>query len=188
MDPNCLNSNDDTCLQCKPNFVFNIATKSCLFQDPNCANIIPTACLQCSPNFYLSASGLCRALPANCQQASSDGNCQACVAGFTNKAGICQKDQPVAITIPNCLNVDVANKVCLACANRFYTSGNSCQAVSQLCETYNPQNGKCLTCKSGSTLNNGGNCIENQPQPVTIDTTATNPDPNCLKFSQGTCQ
>lgn len=45
-----------------------------------------------------------------------------------------------------------------ACGYRKYWSKEGCKDVSILCETYDPANGRCFTCRDGS-VEHGGKCV-----------------------------
>ena len=53
------------------------------------------------------------------------------------------------------------NKRCMNCFDRYYPKADKCVQVDGSCGAYNPQNGACLTCKSGFILQ-GSSCILGQ--------------------------
>lgn len=61
------------------------------------------------------------------------------------------------------MTVDSFNAKCITCANRFYSSLSACAPVNPNCDAYNTNNGLCLSCKSGLTIQSNGSCI-NAPQ------------------------
>ena len=49
-----------------------------------------------------------------------------------------------------------ANNSCVECSFRFYFDQSGvCMAVDDLCQTWSEENGECLTCYKGYTLNEG---------------------------------
>lgn len=81
---------------------------------------------------------------------------------------------------PNCIRPDTAKSGCLQCAAKYFidNSTGKCRQVSPLCQTFNPNNGACLTCFSGYVIS-GSTCIFS---------TASNSDSKCQTISNGTCQ
>lgn len=77
----------------------------------------------------------------------------------------------IAVRDPNCAKYN--GTICSACSNRYYFGpSNSCVPVDPLCNAYS-QNGACLTCYPGYSIN-GQRCIIARQQ-----------DPFCKSFSPG---
>jgi len=67
-----------------------------------------------------------------------------------------------------------SNNRCTNCSKgSFLNRNNICTLVDPLCLTHNPQNGDCLSCFIGYTLNAGRCVVSNQTAVV---------DPFCKKF------
>lgn len=126
IDPNCAEPDGDSCKTCNKNFGLDVNKKICKFVDPNCDNLAISACLQCKKEFYLSEGGTCKNLPPNCESASPNGYCSICIPGYTTNNGACIQ----YLIIPNCINVDQINKKCIVCADRYFSSGNTCSRVN----------------------------------------------------------
>jgi hypothetical protein len=77
-------------------------------------------------------------------------------------------------SIPNCLVF--SGGICRVCANRYYLCNGACSPVSILCNTYNMNNGNCLTCRAGYALQSG-QCIY----------PALGVDPNCSWYTYSYC-
>lgn len=111
-DPNCMNYNGDICDRCVQNFVYNVGQKICQFSDQNCMNPGPAQCLQCRQGFYVSSSGICMQLPANCRSARPNGVCSECNQGYQVMNQVCMR------LPPNC-RVLGPNGICLDCIGGY---------------------------------------------------------------------
>jgi len=78
---------------------------------------------------------------------------------------------------PNCASF--TNNVCVKCSKNYYFGIKGlCILANPLCQTFDPTNGKCLTCFQSYVLNKG-ECI--------IDANNTATDPNCASWLDGIC-
>lgn len=169
VDPNCATRNGELCTGCSPNFELNRAEKICKLVDPNCNRLAIASCLECKTGYYISSDKTCKLLPANCLNANEAGACLSCASGFEVNRGGCLK----VVMIPNCQSVDSANNRCLNCNDRFYSAGSGCASVSPLCNTYNSNNGWCLTCKPANMVVQADGSCAVPPR----STTTTTPSP-----------
>lgn len=71
------------------------------------------------------------------------------------------------------------NGVCVKCSKGSYFSQGQCVSVSPLCQTYDENNGNCLSCFNGYVLQ-GPTCIVSSAAPSqTVN--------NCRNFTNGIC-
>lgn len=83
---------------------------------------------------------------------------------------------------PYCAQYQGNTNICAACSNRYFLSSRTgrCSPISNQCNTYDSNNGQCLSCYQGYTLSNG-DCY--------ILVSQSSYDPNCKKAdSNGVCQ
>lgn len=115
IDPNCLNTGSDGCLECKAGFKIgqNIL---CEFSDANCLSSLGGRCQECTTNFFVNLDGVCEQKPQGCAFVNyQTKQCLQCLPNyklnFTTK--ICSK----IVAIPNCNSVNPQNpNQCLNCA------------------------------------------------------------------------
>lgn len=182
VDPNCVSRIGGACSVCVPNFLYSSTEKICKLNDPNCKTLAIASCLECKQDFYVSSEKLCKTLPLNCQSADPSGTCLSCASGFEIYKGGCIK----TLIIPNCISVDSFNNRCLNCADRFFASGNACVPVSPSCNTYNANNGWCLSCKgTNMALQADGSCVVQAPPQQTQQVIQTSVQTNS-QFGQQT--
>jgi len=94
----------------------------------------------------LPSTGVCRALNPLCRTSDmSNGACLSCYPGYQ----ILNTDCIVAaaITIPFCQTVN--GNVCALCINGYFTKDGGCALANTLCSSYDPMNGRCLSCIPG---------------------------------------
>ena len=144
--PGCaLSENENKCLECDLYFCLNVTSSNCIYNDDieseekkfiyKCkkTNAQGNTCEVCMDGFILSANGLCYD-DAHCEERNEDGSCKRCQS---NEEGL------------YCLNkyfgcVDIyINNNCLQCDDIF-------DFIS------------CNKCLDGYTLDEDGNCIENE--------------------------
>lgn len=110
-----------------------------------------------------------------CTNYSGVGICQKCVNLYYLNNGVCVKETSTKGADPNCVLNDLYN-YCQQCSSNYFIQLGNCLLADQLCQTFDPNNGNCLTCYNGYILNNT-KCY--------LDST---PPPNCKVYSNGVCQ
>ena len=114
-------------------------------------------CLECSTRWVFNANRVCIPVNDNCATFNTAGVCSACYRGYTLNNGVCSLSQ-TEVTGPTdlgCRTWDWNNQICLECSVRFIFNANKvCVPVNDFCASYN-NNGVCLTCYKGYSLNNG---------------------------------
>ena len=151
---NCLEYTGATCSKCITNYQLSTSF-TCTFipRIANCFNQIDTYCMQCNTGFNL-VNNACVFMIENCLKVTGT-NCEQCNEGYVLSDEKCTAD-PFAGLDPNCRLYDLAtfNK-CLACSAGFFLNTlQKCEQVDPLCKTFNGNNGFCLSCYVGYTLDN----------------------------------
>jgi len=134
--------------------------------------------MKCSVGYFFQNNGLCGVVSSDCKTHDiATGGCLSCYLGFSLINGECIKGNDTSVIDPNCASF--VSGACVKCSkNFFFDSLGVCEAVSPLCQTYDPLNGNCLTCYQSFILNNGA-CIE--------DKNNTQGDSNCASWLSGIC-
>lgn len=95
---------------------------------------------------------------------------------------------------PNCNKCAPNSNQCILCAVNYYLSNGICRQVNPLCKTYNRDNGNCLSCYQGYTLNTTTQPISCSISSITDCKTYDRNTGNCLTcytgyyLSDGTCK
>jgi len=120
----------------------------------NCRNFSNGVCYECS-NGYIQSSGKCLPVNPQCRTYSNKtGECLTCYPGYIPSNGNCIIGGGAPSGDPSCRAYDQYGN-CRECSERFYKSNGRCAQVSDFCNTFDRNNGKCLTCYRGYTLQNG---------------------------------
>ena len=67
---------------------------------------------------------------------------------------------PQQVSIPNCLTLSASGASCVQCIFRYFLWTGTCKKVSDLCQSWNLNNGACVTCYDGYIVA-GADCIPN---------------------------
>lgn len=124
----------------------------------------------------------------HCAASNDQGLCSSCYKGYDLTSGSCivSPSNTIKPSDLGCKNWDWDNNKCLECANWFFfDSSSKCVSVSSLCKSYDVGSGKCTSCFSGFTLNEGV-CQTSEPT-VVADGGCSNWDWNnqvCLACSK----
>ena len=163
---------------------------------PGCAQVQDGVCVKCAYRYY-AANGLCRAVSDMCKSWNdNNGACTDCYDGYDLSYGECvlRKQQlPVQpqpgtgpSAIPGCAQVQ--NGVCVKCAFRYYAANGVCRAVSDLCRSWNDNNGACTDCYDGYELSSGECVLRKQQLPVQPQPgTGPSAIPGCAQVQNGVC-
>ena len=156
--------NNGQCLTCYQGF--NLQNGQCEFvpntqspPDRGCAewdwaNLV---CKKCSNN-WVSVNGVCVAVSDQCRTHDANGACTACYRGYAVDNGQCvlAPAMPAAPTMLGCKIWNWDTQVCQECSKYWHFNADGvCVPVSDLCATYDPANGQCLTCFGGYQINQG---------------------------------
>lgn len=149
-------ANPQSQVDCGPGYYYNRG--ACIIIPFNCEqfNTSLQTCINCKSGYTLNLNTLdcvlaktkcqsgftnigdqCIAFPTNCVETNSFGNCTACSINFSLTESGCKLK---------------------ACSDREYLSNSQCFAVSPLCDTFDPFQGFCLTCKQNYIVNTRGIC------------------------------
>lgn len=133
-------------------------------EDKNCQKYKEGSalCEVCANRYYLS-KGVCTQVDPTCKTWDTmRGHCTSCYSGYTcgENEFSCRPAATPAVNSsdPNSFKkycIKYRNGVCAGCSYRFYLSFGFCLPVSDLCNTFNPTFGYCLSCYDGYTLDNG---------------------------------
>lgn len=140
------------CLGCVPNFNL-LADASCVQANltSGCRSADPSGlCTACVTQHVLINSGSCLLRDPNCVSYDEWGSCSRCVSMFYVAQGKCLR-QVLKNKDPNCRINDLLN-YCMECISGYYISAGNCLLADQLCRTFDPANGNCLTCYPGYKL------------------------------------
>lgn len=108
----------------------------------------------------LTQQGNCQAKDPYCTN-YVNGLCTNCHAVYyLSAAGVCTK-KVMKDKDSNCAIHDLFN-FCQRCNQGFFTSAGNCLLADQLCRTFDPTNGNCLSCYDGYRLNKN-RCYLNEP-------------------------
>jgi hypothetical protein len=191
IDPNCVYYYpNNTCMLCASGYLNkkdcceqlicgkrqSSSTGTCVDVSPLCNSFdsIFGNCLTCIYGYFLQADGGClQGIPnqAGVMTTSS------CPNGYYMRRGTC------VVVNPLCLTFDVNSGFCTSCLDstyflntagacilisefcgyRTYFSNGNCLPVSNLCDTYDPSTGYCLTCRDNTILTGSGTCVFNDP-------------------------
>ena len=122
-------------------------------------------CLQCFQGYYLF-NRTCNRIPIGCMNMVNN-ICASCLQGYQLSNGLC-----MLIDNATCIKYQLITNICIECKAGFYlASNNLCVRIPEYCTQANNQ-GQCLGCIKGYTINNGI-CYKDVP--------------NCLRWGQGTC-
>lgn len=157
IDPNCQKYEEDSsiCAVCANRYFFNLTRRLCVQVDTSCKtwDTVKGYCLTCYTGYSCGANEyICKPIAVPTSTNPSDPN------SFKK---YCLKTR---------------NNVCVSCAFRSFLSNGLCLPISDLCQTFNPKFGYCLSCYSGYTLDNG---VCEQDQTIA-------PDPNCASYNYNT--
>lgn len=83
------------------------------------------------------------------------GSCTLCYRGYNLINGECKVPSSTAEgsatktlrELPGC--AEIQDEVCVKCAYRYYAANRLCRPVSDLCKTWDDNNGACTTCYDG---------------------------------------
>lgn len=107
----------------------------------------------------------------------NNGDCLTCYPGYVLINNNCTIGTTVSVA--NCRTV--VNNQCQVCSTGFYrATNNTCQAISNLCSTSDPNTGACLSCYPGYALSNGACSIN-----VGISNCRQQGNGQCLQCSSG---
>jgi hypothetical protein len=128
---------------------------------PNCNQMGPNSlCLQCATRYY-NLNGYCQPVNNLCNTWDPFGKCLTCYSGYSIVGTNCVLGGANYITTfpntPNCAQIGI-NGLCALCYNGYYAVNGICQAVNNLCNTWNPFSGVCTSCVSRYQLV-GNNCV-----------------------------
>lgn len=85
---------------------------------------------------------VCTKIPNECNDFNTSlGVCLSCIRGYTVKNGVCERIQCPSRKVPS-------------------IDGLSCVSVSDLCDSYDPISGGCLSCRDAGTTVSGGQCLQ----------------------------
>ena len=182
VDPNCKETQGDTCLSCYNGYTLqeNTCVKSTVEEtsDPLCAEWLDEICVKCSDGSFVNTDGRCALVDPLCKTYDLlNGACLSCYQGFSLEGTKCVESEQQEVSDPNCREF-LTPDICSICSDRYFIGANGlCAEVNPLCRTYEPVNGQCLTCFSGFALSLGG-CIESREN-VT--------DSNCKEWNGSRC-
>lgn len=142
-----------------------------------CAVWEGTTCRQCAANSYFDNNRICRPNNPYCATSGPQGQCLTCYSGFALRNNNCTIDN-TTINVGNALCSVWAGLNCQQCSTRSYNFNGVCTAVNTLCNTWNNNNGFCLTCYNGYILN-GNNCV--------LDNQSVSGNPLCKTFNGPLC-
>ena len=155
------NQNGGNCSSCFPTYK--------LMQDNTCLNVSLVLgcisantnglCKTCIPQYVLTPQGTCLLRDANCFN-YTNGLCVKCAPLYYLHNSTCIKETPKTKD-PNCMVGDLYN-YCQQCNAGYYISQGNCLLADQMCKTFDPSNGNCLSCYDGYRLNNN-KCYLNNP-------------------------
>jgi hypothetical protein len=150
---NCIEYTGDTCTKCQSGFSLT-STNTCILvpRVSNCFIQAGSICTQCNAGFTL-ARNTCTFRISNCLKVTGT-VCEQCREGFVvGSNGQCVAD-PFAGLDLNCRLYDQAtfNK-CLVCSGGFFLNTlGKCEQIDPLCRSFNGNNGFCLSCYVGFSL------------------------------------
>lgn len=159
-----------TCQSCYPGYV--LRNGSCFIEKAtgtgNCRNFSNGVCNECA-NGYIKSNGKCFPVNPQCKTYSNQtGECLTCYPGYILSNGNCIIGGATPSGDSSCRTYDQFGK-CQQCSERFYKSNGKCLQVSDFCNTYDNNTGKCLTCYRGYSLRDG-ECykmlVQQEPAPV----------------------
>lgn len=161
-----------SCVACYPGYV--LQNGNCLVQSSsavgNCRNFSNSVCYECSSG-YIFSNGKCFPVNPQCKTYSNQtGECLSCYAGYILSNGNCIIGAATSSSDPSCRAYDQFGN-CRECSERFFRLNGRCTQVSDLCDSYDRNNGRCLTCYRGYTLRDG-DCykmlVVQQPPPTVV--------------------
>lgn len=125
--------------------------------DPGCSLWNGTVCLSCSKNWVFNSNGICVTVHDTCRTFDASGVCTGCYLGYSVVNGSCTVSVIGLVPDAGCKIWDFTTNSCNTCSAWFFynTTSKLCLPVSNLCHTFDPSNGWCLTCYNGYTLNSG---------------------------------
>ena len=141
----------------------------CLEQSvPFCRIYVPNKnqCAFCANTYFIDSQGLC--------QLQNVTNCVAYVPQ-TNRCTTCEakhlltvdfKCQPPGL-IENCQNYTASGSGCLVCNDDYYVRSDAAVCLKQniaFCVTHFKNSNQCRICEAGYTVDNGGNCLNQNSQ------------------------
>lgn len=170
-----------SCLSCYGGYIIsngvcsiNTQQSSSVNGNPLCQTWVGAVCSSCATRANFDQNGICQAVDSQCQTwDSKSGLCLTCYGGYVISNGKCvvsAVSRPVDI---GCSSWNWNAQICLQCSSRWYfsTVNKACASVSDLCLTYDQNNGNCVSCYQGYTLGNGVCSLSSTQQQVT--------DPGC---------
>jgi hypothetical protein len=140
------------CLSCLPTHTL-LPDSSCLLNNltTGCKSAGPSGlCSGCQVQYVLIGGGACLLRDPNCLSYDDGGSCSKCVSMYYVWQGRCAK-QVLKSKDGNCRINDLLN-YCMECNQGYFISAGNCLLADQLCRTFDPANGNCLTCYPGYKL------------------------------------
>ena len=189
------NDANGACTSCYSGFTLNNGicevTPRQPVSDAGCKTFVNGACTECSANFVFDSSNVCRAVSDQCKTHDlSNGWCTSCYQGYDLTEVLAADNSVVDVTCnfspsntaaPADLGCKTwVNGSCSECSPNWVFVNGVCQAVSDLCKSFDAANGQCLSCYVGYDLVNG--VCELSPS-----NTAAPSDLGCKTWVNGTC-
>ena len=156
---NCVTTDPSTgfCLVCQQSFTMHLGV--CIPSPiSNCQVYNGNKCQYCLLGYYLTNSGLCSKMIANCKSANPQtGRCTLCLDGFTYYSQQCIP------AIANCQVYGSSLGSCATCDALYYpvNNGHTCGYLGTNCQSLSSEF-NCSNCKPGFTIfvqNNTQVCV-----------------------------
>ena len=147
------------CLSCIYGYVLiQVSCISAADLNPNCQTFNNTICTNCLTGYYIGSDGNCTVVNSLCTTyIMTSGVCTGCVYGYLLTNSNCIA---TSIIMNNRWCSDFNGSTCTNCRNGYYIGSNGiCTVVSSVCNTYDMNDGDCLSCFTGNALSNG-TCIK----------------------------
>ena len=164
VSPLCKGSNPSTgaCTSCYPGY--ELKGGSCQLEttrDPNCKKFQSSDsnyCMTCYSGL-IALNGQCKKQNPLCKTINNESaDCQSCWPGYVLQEGQCLLPSKTVAAAsgpvdPYCIKQ--SNQLCIECSRGYYLNQQTqtCALADPRCKTHNAQDGTCVSCYPGFTLN-----------------------------------
>ena len=114
--------------------------------------------MECSVRWVFDQDNVCKPVDNLCRTWEINGMCETCYRGYIVDDGKCMEDPNKFVPKSDELCKEYMNEKCEECAERaYFNEDGKCEEVNVHCRTWDPLNGKCVTCYNGYVVDEG-NC------------------------------
>lgn len=140
--------------------------------------------MRCVVGSFFNGLGVCELVNPLCKTFDAlNGACTSCFSGYeVTGGGQCEKSKEEE---RDAYCAEFQEGFCVKCSNGYYFERDGkCTAADPLCATFDPMDGRCLTCFLGYEVQSGL-CILKEEDARDPNCASFNPDNTCKQCSKG---